>query len=205
MGMLPTIQRQALWRPDLYEEPTCMACQSAPETIEHLLNCPSTVIPVDQLQTRIREELASVLPTNKVRHAQLLAHLVLQAGLQVEGFRGILPPVVRLSLSQAPIEMPTDTACLAVLRALFRVVYHDIWKKRCQATIARERVLGITPSMKRLPPADRRQVARPDPDPEVPAVLHGRPHPPSPSFNQSRAVRSSLFQRASRIFLRVNP
>ena len=194
MGLLPTAQRFALWRPDVYQSDLCPRCHRAPETSDHLFTCPVNALTADAFAARFREELASALPVAHVHAAPLIANVLLSSGLSLAGFRGVLPQSCLALLAETPIPLPTSISGLAVLRALFQVAYHDVWKPRCEATIALERLRGVTTRQKRLAPEDRPAAESNVDRSAVPAVLNGQSHTRSIAFGQSYAKDQALWQ-----------
>lgn len=155
-GYLPTMERQSKWKPDLYQESTCLRCHSAVETTDHVLSCPEA----EEDRLAFPENFLSALRESmpgSAAEVRAVGDYALSLGLDIESFRGVLPEPVLESLMSAPLPVPPRAAATGVLKALYRVSF-DIWKKRCDVVQSAERELGITPRLKRQP---SRHVNRP--------------------------------------------
>jgi hypothetical protein len=170
MGTLATIPRQHNWRPDLFLHPTCLRCRSGQEDSDHLFVCPANTLSPDIFVTRFREELEAVLP-NQPGDARTLADVLLASGLSLLRFRGVLIQSLSALICPIPVSLSASKTCLAILQAMHRVAYADVWKPRCSAALVAERALGITALMKRAPPAARAPAQVPV-EPGAAAVTH---------------------------------
>ena len=148
-GYLPTMERQAQWKPDLYRESTCLRCLSEVEDTAHIFNCPEAeedrlAFP-ETFMTALRESMAG-----SAEEVRAVGAYALNQGLDIESFRGVLSEPLLESLLTAPLPVSPRSAAVGVLRALYRVAF-DIWKKRCTDVQSAEREQGITPRRKRQP------------------------------------------------------
>jgi len=196
MGLLPTAQRFACWRPDNYTSPLCPRCRSVNETSDHLFVCQVNVLTPPEFASRLREEVAAALPVALVPDGRSFVDALIASGLSLAGFRGTLSPDLSVLIRSVPTTLPLHTASLALLRAMLNVAYFDFWKPRCETTIELELRRGLTARQKRLLPNQRPQADRVVPLDQVPAVLNGHPHSSSPSFSSSQAVVMTLWSNA---------
>lgn len=201
MGLLPTAQRSAFWRPDTYSSTLCPRCRLADETSDHIFACPENALTQAGFAARIREEMVSALPAALAPDGRSLANVLVASGLSLSSFRGTLSASLSALLRSVPSSLSQTTAGTALLHALYNVAYFDIWKPRCEATNALELRRGLTARQKRLPPNQCPQADSHIDPARVPTVLHGQPHTSSPSFASSQADVMAIWSRAINKFV----
>ena len=72
---------------------------------------------------------------------------LLSSGLSLSNFHGVLPSGAYALLAELPLPLSPMVSGLAVLRALHQIAYEDVWKPRCTAVIALERIRGAMSSL----------------------------------------------------------
>lgn len=142
--LLPLGERNQRWGCQSNMNGLCRSCNRTLEDIPHLFCCPSTDRTnwVDQLHSTLTSRVPS-LP--RQLSVSLLADGVLSHsyGTLTEHIKAIISPLVTE-------ELPFPKLATKILRGCHEFIFHSIWKPRCQATIDRERQLGITPQQKRV-------------------------------------------------------
>ena len=198
MGLSPTALRMAIWRPDLYRSPDCPRCLQGPETLSHILVCPSNEIV--NFSAAFSELLTETMPRPFMAFARPLADFLLRNGLDYTTFTGAMTPEAYRVLDELPFPVPTAVLATATLRALWIFVYEHIWKPRCSSTVRLERQRGVTARMQRAPPEARATAEVLGPTELIPPVLEAAAHT-SPAFGRSATMDASLWQQALRSFM----
>ena len=202
MRLLPTMVRQAMWRPDLYHEPRCLLCQETAETTDHLFSCPANLFDEATLPARLSEELHTLLPSQS-DSIPLMVSALLGAGLRLSAFRGVLPAGCLTLLSELPLSCSPTKAGTGVLRALFRLAYELVWKPRSAEVQRQERLINVSRRQKFSPAV----VSVPPSAAAVVAASTELPHSAarSPVFGKSLATDASLWARAGKALLALPP
>jgi hypothetical protein len=123
--------------------PTSLRCRNGQEDSDHLFLSPTNTLSPVVFATRFREELEAVL-SNQPDDARTLADVLLASGLSLLRFRGVLAQSLSALICPIHVSLSASKACRAVLQAMHRVTYADVWKPRCTAAIVAKRALGIT-------------------------------------------------------------
>ena len=183
---LPTLVTLKQRRPDLYALDTCLSCQQATETQDHIWLCQHNQAQwrsilsnaADCCLSLLKQLNTKTLPTKDTVH-QLMHES------RTFFTKGIVPNRLFELIHNVARSIPTSYHLIAqVYNLIYSQVFNLIWKPRCEKVITQEQALGITNCNKRTKHKPRQRpkgttvnssrlripIARPEVQPLVPWV-----------------------------------
>ena len=102
-----------------------------------MLSCSANPFEPRSLESRLTEELRTL----HISDATLICQSLVSSGFSLDLFCDILLSGALSLLQDLPLSTPLLKAGTGLLKALYRVVYNDIWKPRCSLVQDLERSL----------------------------------------------------------------
>lgn len=149
-GILPIGSRMRHWGATFNSTGICRRCLLAEETMSHLLSCPNADLAHANFHVNFKEEFRQ-LWEGEANVADFVSSLFIHCGLNLALFDGTCNASLNNLTKKLPPNVPAKSTAIAMLRALWKVVYFDIWLPRCHETVVKEKSLGILQRHKRQP------------------------------------------------------
>jgi len=153
-----------------------------------MLSCPANPFEPRSLESRLTEELRTL----HISDATLICQSLVSSGFSLDLFCDILLSGALSLLQDLPLSTPLLKAGTGLLKALYRVVYNDIWKPRCSRVQDLERsFLGIRRCLK------KQKSQSPTKEALTAAPPHLLPYPPFPAFGRSHVMDCDIWVKAT--------
>lgn len=157
-GLLPTLEKRYLQRPDLYKDAQCPRCNIANENSDHLTECPADAEQWHELDNCITEKITKISRDLSLSNVQIkriqetfVPLNISEKGLQrKELARGMLRVDLGPRLQEIGISnKKTKKLLTTFLDTWLKEFQEKIWNKRCEKIVVWERSKGITQKKKR--------------------------------------------------------
>jgi len=136
--LLPTMERQNAWYPDIYKTSACSKCNYVPENIEHIITCFGNE---EQFEFEIRKNIFRM--DNKKILDRPTIDLAL-SNIQLNKIQGRICTKWKNEILNNELIKNTKMKIQILLRAILEVTYNLCWKKRSEIQNQHESKNGLT-------------------------------------------------------------
>jgi ribonuclease HI/ribosomal protein S20 len=162
---LPTLEKRALQRPDLYSSTTCIKCHQENESFEHLINCPIDFDLWNEEEKRILRRIWEELPLEERRIGSLedISNAFTPKEINLYLWRAKLARgIITLGTREKLIEIgfsqsSSKKLVVSFLEEWLKFLQKTIWKDRCSKVVEWEKSLNIKTLDKRKKRNSRRK------------------------------------------------